>query len=129
MNRRPCLSDGLGVDLVEFEKAEFFYQTHQHDLSRIFNPKEVLFIRNHRKPSIAVAMILGAKEALYKAGCSRQPGLLEFNTLQTIPGTKKINYKIKLTNQRKSKACLKPVLSFIRKKRFIVVQCVPESPT
>lgn len=57
----------LGIDLVEIERAQRFYRRHRRRLSRFFTPTEVGFLSRHPSPSRALAILLGAKEAAFKA--------------------------------------------------------------
>ena len=57
----------LGVDLVEIKKAKKFYQTHRHHLVSFFSKTEVSSIRRSKKPYERLALLLAAKEAVFKS--------------------------------------------------------------
>jgi phosphopantetheine--protein transferase-like protein len=119
-------SGRLGVDLVELERAKYFYKTHKKTLLDYFSPREVSFIESCQRPIERLAIILGAKEALFKASGSKKPSVLEFRTIEIIPGKKKFSYKLKGTSKKNSRFDAALEISIIRTKKYTVVQCYPK---
>ncbi len=97
----------LGVDLVEIKKTKAFYRLHRSRLNSFLSRYEMGLVQKSKKPVRALAEILAAKEALYKAqvtGGRRSGG---FETL------------------RLTRAILKEKIVFIKNKRFAVALVVP----
>ena len=63
----PRLVSSVGVDLVELKKARAFYTRHKSRLVSFFHPEELAYIRTQRSRTRAVATLLAAKEAVFKA--------------------------------------------------------------
>jgi len=61
------LPSNLGIDLVEIKKAKSFYDRHKENLGSFFTAREVLEIKQSKKPHVQMALCLAAKEALFKA--------------------------------------------------------------
>ena len=57
----------IGIDIVEWKKAETFYRTHRKRLGSFLSASEKRFVKNGYKPHRALAMIFAAKEAAFKA--------------------------------------------------------------
>ena len=57
----------LGVDILEWKKAEVFYGMHQDRLSEWLSADERKFVSEGKKPHEAFAMVFAAKEAVSKA--------------------------------------------------------------
>ncbi len=97
----------LGVDLVEMKKTKTFYRLHRSRLNSFLSRYEMGLVRKSKKPVRALAEILAAKEALYKAlkTDGRRSG--GFETLHLTP------------------AILKEKVVFIKNNRFAVALVVP----
>jgi len=57
----------LGVDLVEIAKAKSFYKAHAGCLNRYFSEEEISFIAENPESCRKLAMLLAAKEAVFKS--------------------------------------------------------------
>lgn len=72
---------GMGVDLVDIERAEAMLQAHrQRVLSRLLTDAEQAYVTRMRYPARHLAVRLAAKEAVYKA-------------LQVLPGARGIRWR------------------------------------
>ena len=99
----------LGVDLIEFKRVKSFYKEHRASLGLFFDRWEVAYVQNSRKPYVALAELLGAKEAVYKAlgGCVRE--------LRVVSG-------------KQEKIFFKGLqISFFRNKKYLVVKAVSKN--
>lgn len=74
------LPSSLGVDLVEIKKAKSFYERHKENLSSFFTAREILEIKESKKPHVELALCLAAKEAVFKArgAVKTRVGMLRF---------------------------------------------------
>ena len=61
------MHDSIGVDIIELKKAERFYKTHREKLGEFLSLKEKKFVERGKTPHEALAMVLSAKEAVFKA--------------------------------------------------------------
>ena len=60
------MSYSIGVDIVEWEKAKTFYETHRARLGTFLSTTEKRFVEDGRAPYRALAMIFASKEAVFK---------------------------------------------------------------
>ncbi len=58
---------GVGVDLIETERAERFVRSHPDGVARFLTPQENLLLRRARRRGLAFAFLFAAKEAASKA--------------------------------------------------------------
>ena len=82
MDRKNIFSFRLGVDLIELQKAKNFYRTHKDGLNSFFNDKEILYIRSSKRPHEALAALLAAKEAVFKALPALGTGIAAFRNIE-----------------------------------------------
>lgn len=94
----------LGVDLVEYKKAKTFYTEHKNRLAGYFDSAEISFIQKNRKPHEALALLLAAKEAVFKSSDLPWMGPDGFR-------------KIRILSQKKYK------LSFLKTRDYVVAEC------
>lgn len=117
------LNSSLGVDLVEIQKAKSFYKTHKHRLDSFFSPKEINFISgDDQSPIESLAMLLAAKEAVFKANNRGWMGPWGFKSIRMASKTKK-NLIFESQTDLSSKNRLFQV-SFIQDKEYVVAKCV-----
>ncbi|MCG3177212.1 MAG: hypothetical protein MOGMAGMI_02180 [Candidatus Omnitrophica bacterium] len=57
----------LGVDLVELPRARRFVREHASRLNGYFHPSEIRILNEHRDPARGAAVVLAAKESVFKA--------------------------------------------------------------
>lgn len=106
----------VGVDLVEYKKAGAFYRRHRLSLRDFFHPDELKSVRVHRRPHEALAVLLAAKEAAWKALGAPGFGPSFFKTLR-------------VTRYHGALRCAAPgsrkplELSVTKKSAFVVVHC------
>lgn len=118
----------LGVDLIEFKKAERFYRSHRRRLSGFLNPKEISYIRRHPNPHESLAELLAAKEAVFKALRLPWMGRSEFKDIHIIPEKdERLSFKLaghlRKTPLERSGARLER----FRNEKYVVVKCVQSS--
>ncbi len=68
MPARTTIPGFIGVDLVEIKKAQSFLRVHTKRLHRFLTPTECKAVARSRRPSEKLAILLAAKEAIFKAG-------------------------------------------------------------
>ncbi len=61
------ISRPLGVDILEREKARSFYHAHKDRLTQILSTSELKHLKNVKNKPYALAEMLAAKEAVFKA--------------------------------------------------------------
>lgn len=116
----------LGVDLIEFKKAERFYKTHRYGLSKFLSRGEISRVRQDREPHKSLAEILAAKEAVFKALRLPWMGRSGFRDIRIVP-RKDGGFSFKLAGSLK-KASPKRTgvrIQSLRNARYVVVKCVP----
>jgi phosphopantetheinyl transferase (holo-ACP synthase) len=86
----------LGVDLMEFKRAREFYDNCRHGLDGFLGPGEIRFVRGSRKPWEALAVLLAAKEAVFKALDLSWMGLSGFKAIRILPacGNKTMSFAL-----------------------------------
>lgn len=114
----------LGVDLVEFKKAERFYQTHRNRLSTFLNPGEISYIQRHPDPHEPLAELLAAKEAVFKALQLPWMGRSGFKNIYIVPGKgRRLSFKL-AGSLKKTPLKAGARLESFRNKTYVVVKCV-----
>lgn len=101
----------LGVDLVEYKKAKTFYAEHKNRLGGYFDPSEMSFIQKSRRPYESLALLLAAKEAVFKSSRLSWMGPRGFRRIRVLRAGRLI-----------------PSLSVFKKKYFVVAECRPHGP-
>jgi phosphopantetheine--protein transferase-like protein len=115
----------LGVDMLEWKKAEAFYKTHREDLDTFLSSTEAAFVQTSRKPYESLALILSAKEAVFKALGLSWMGLSGFRSIQIVPGKTGFSFRLKRGLQAKLPRKIPLELSFTKTRRHVVASCHP----
>ena len=100
----------LGVDLVEYKKAKIFYTEHRNRLKNYFDKSELSFIQKSLKPYEALALLLAAKEAVFKSGDLAWMGPEGFR-------------KIRIISRKNQRLSFHPSLSFLKSKDYVIAEC------
>ncbi|MBI3315601.1 MAG: 4'-phosphopantetheinyl transferase superfamily protein [Candidatus Omnitrophica bacterium] len=79
----------IGVDLVEIQKAKRFYSRHHRHLKKFFCPPEMDFIQKGQRPYERLAVLLAAKEAVFKTLSLPWMGLGGFQDIRVVPGRRR----------------------------------------
>lgn len=108
MEPQTPLSFPLGVDLIEIKKAKSFYESHKDNLDSFFSRREIAEIQKDKKSHEKLAVLMAAKESVFKALGPGPAGLLKFSNISV---SKKSLKKMGLT------------LSVVKKRDLIVVEC------
>ena len=103
----------LGVDLIEIKKAKSFYESHKDNLASFFSRREIAEIHKDKKSHEKLAVLLAAKESVFKALGPRPAGLLGFS-----------NISVSKRNLKK----LGLELSVVKRHGLIVVECHSNRP-
>lgn len=110
--KRPCRIASLGVDLVEFEKARAFYGEHRGRLAAILSPRERAYVTRGSRPERALAELLAAKEAAFKALGLPWMGLAGF---------RRISLRSRTPRRAMFRAGSRDVrVTFLSRRRFVV---------
>ena len=112
MRRRTSSLQCLGVDLVEYKKARAFYARHRRRLGTYFKKAEVSFIEESLKPHEALALVLAAKEAVFKSLDRMWMGPEGFRRIAVVS---RKNKKLSFLS--------KPALSFRKTRNYVVAEC------
>ena len=113
----------LGVDMLEWKKAKAFYDAHREKLARFLCPTEMVFVRTSRKPYKSLAMILSAKEAVFKTLGISWMGLSGFRCIQILPGKSRFSFRLKGDLQKKLSRKTLLEISFAKSRRHVVATC------
>jgi len=70
------------VDLVELQTAKSLYRSHRRRLKTLFNQEEISYIQKDKKPYERLAILLAAKEAVFKALAPAWMGMSGFQDIQ-----------------------------------------------
>lgn len=125
MKPRVC----LGVDLVEWGKADLFYKTHRDRLAEIFHPDEAAAIRKSSDPGRTCAAYLAAKEAVFKAFAFTWMGPQGFRDIRIVRAeNKKLSFRLEGRFRRFSEIASKPQLSLLERNHYVIAQVRPGSP-
>ena len=87
----------LGVDMLEWKKAKAFYKTHHKNLKGFLSSAEITYVKAAYKPYQALAMILSAKEAVFKALGISWMGVSGFQCIEILPAQKRFFLRLKGT--------------------------------
>ncbi len=117
--RDNTLSAFNGIDLIEIKKAKRLYENHKNRLGSFFSLKEISYIKEGLRPYENFAVLVAAKEAVFKAFSNVGTGLSVFRNIEIIPGAgQRFSFKLK---NRTEKA--KFNFSVFKKRKYIIVQC------
>jgi len=116
----------IGIDAIELKKAASFYKIHQDRLDSFFVKKEADFIRQSPKPHESLAMILAAKEAVFKAFSLPWMGLTGFKNIEIIPHSdKEFFFRLHGRLRKFSSKKIFSGISFLKRKNYVVATCHP----
>lgn len=114
----------MGIDVVEIRKARHFYNTHQNRLKTFFDPSEVRLIQKSQKPYESVAMLLAAKEAVFKASSEPWMGVSGFRNIQIVSKAQdRLSFRLKGRFKRSFSRNPLPQLSILKKDGMVIVKC------
>ncbi|OIO37068.1 MAG: hypothetical protein AUJ72_05300 [Candidatus Omnitrophica bacterium CG1_02_46_14] len=109
-----------GVDLIELKKAKNIYRAHKRCLDSFFSLQEIAYIQKSRNAHERFAILLAAKESVFKAVCRLETGLSVFKDIEVV--LERGNYfSVKFSGLSKKP---KVAFSIIKNKKYVVVQCV-----
>ena len=110
--------DSIGVDLVELKKARAFYARHRSRLSMLLSRREMAYLSRSKKRSECLALLLAAKEAVWKKEGHGGVGIAGFRQIEIISTPPdRFSYRV-------SGALRRGKISFISNRDFVVAQCV-----
>ena len=115
----------LGVDMLEWKKAKAFYETHRDSLGRFLCPTEASFVLTSRKPYESLAMILSAKEAVFKALGISWMGLSGFQKIRILPANGPFSFRLKGNFKKKISRKVPLEISFVKSRHHVVATCHP----
>ena len=119
----------IGTDLIEFKKAAFFYHAHRDRLDIFLIKKEADFIRQSPKPHESLAMILAAKEAVFKAFCFPWMGLTGFKNIEIIPQPdREFSFRLRGPFGKFYSRKFFSGISWVKHKNYVVATCRPAAP-
>jgi phosphopantetheine--protein transferase-like protein len=122
----PSRNPSVGVDIVEIKKAAAFYRRHKKRLKQLFTETEMIFILKNPAPNLAI--VLAAKEAVYKAlpAEAGTMGPSGFKNIRISPERgKKLSFRL-----AGAYASVRPrpsALSAERYRHFVVARCAGTS--
>lgn len=116
----------LGVDMLERRKAKAFYKTHGERLDCFLCAPEMAFVRTSSKPYESLAMILSAKEAVFKTLGASWMGMSGFKHIQILPGKTKFSFRLKGNFKKKFLLKSRLEISFAKSQRYVIAFCHPQ---
>ena len=105
----------LGIDLIEIKKARRFYRAHEDRLGSLFSKKELRTIRRSKKPYERMAVLLAAKEAVFKALRAPWMGPAGFREIRLVP----------VSRRRPQFKGVRFRLAFENTKNYVIARCYP----
>ena len=114
----------LGVDVVEYQKAKLFYVRHKNRLEDFFHHSEISFIRKNRRPYKSLALLLAAKEAVFKSSGKPWMGTEGFRKIEIL-AKKRNRLEVRLKGDFKGSFSRRrpPSLSVLKSRRYVVAGC------
>ena len=109
----------LGVDLIELNKAKFFYRSHKQRLNSLFSGKELSYIRKSKKPYESLGVLLAAKEAAFKALPPSETGIADFRNIEILTNSKD-GFQCRLAKDKRE---TKLKFSVFKNQKVVVVRC------
>ena len=114
----------LGVDVVEFNKARLFYVRHKNRLEKFFQKNEVAMIQKSHKPYESLAMLLAAKEAVFKSSSLPWMGADGFRKIQILSNRQnRLSFRLKGNFKKGFASRPAPLLSCLKGKDFVIAEC------
>ncbi len=114
----------LGVDLVEYKKAKTFYTEHRGRLPDYFDKSEVSLIRKARRPYESLAMLLAAKEAVFKSSDLPWMGPEGFRKIRIVRRKNaELSFRLKGDFKRGFPDGSVSSLFILKKKNYVVAGC------
>ncbi|MEI8344703.1 MAG: 4'-phosphopantetheinyl transferase superfamily protein [Candidatus Omnitrophota bacterium] len=128
--RQACPASGvLGVDLVEFERAGEFYRSNKNCLGDFLSRSEKRFVDGSSRPHEALALLLAAKEAVFKALDLPWMGTEGFKAIRIgmRPGALKASFRLGAGLSGRLDRKVPRVLFFKKTNRFVVAAFAAKS--
>ena len=112
----------LGVDILEWKKVSAFYGRHRDKLGTLLNPNELAYVKTSAEPQEAFALLLSAKEAVFKALGEPFMGISGFRDIQLFP---RKEFSFRLKGRLKKNPLARPSLkvSFKKTRHHVVATC------
>ncbi len=114
--------------MVEFKKSKAFYKAHRDRLNDFLHPAETQYVESSKKPYESLAMILSAKEAIFKSLGAPWMGTSGFRDIQVLPGKKWFSFRLKKNFQKKFLLNSAAGVSFTKSRHHVIATCHPVSP-
>ncbi len=114
----------LGVDVVEYKKARFFYIQHKNRLEQYFQKSEVSFIQKSEKPYETLALLLAAKEAVFKSSDLPWMGPGGFRKIQIVSHrNSRLSFRMKGNFKKSFSRRPARLLSYLKGKDYVIAEC------
>lgn len=117
----------LGVDMLEWKKARTFYKVHREKLTSFLCLEELTYVKSSIKPHESLAMILSAKEAVFKALDVPWMGISGFECIQILPSKKRFSFRLKRQFQKKIAWKIPLAISFVKNRFHVIAYCHPRT--
>ena len=116
----------LGVDVVEFKKAGRLYRSHKNRLGSFLSTPEISYVKKSARPEESLALLLAAKEAVFKSLPLSWMGPAGFGKIQILPKKNK-KFSFRLKGDLKKVSPRRPLeLSYVKTADCVVMQCRPK---
>ncbi len=114
----------MGVDLVEYKKARAFYGRHKNRLSSYFGKAEISMIEKGPRPHETLAMILAAKEAVFKSCGAPWMGTQGFREILIVArGSRQLSFRLRGNFKRSFTKRRTPALTFTKSRNYVIAKC------
>ena len=120
--------ESVGVDMLEWKKARAFYKAHREKLATFLCPAETGYVQSSHRPYESLAMILSAKEAVFKAIGVSWMGISGFERIQILPGKNRFSFRLKGIFSKKFSRKNPLEISFTKHRLYVVAHCHPKLP-
>ena len=111
---------------MEYKKAKAFYDEHQNRLKDFFARSEVSLIQKSHKPYESLALLLAAKEAIFKSADLPWMGADGFRKIRIISRkNQELCFRLSGNFKRSFSRRWAPVLSFMKSKDYVIAECRP----
>ncbi len=123
MGRRTA-KESLGVDIVEYKRARAFYSRHKNRLTSFFGRAEISMIEKGPKPHETLAMLLAAKEAVFKSSGAPWMGTHGFREILIVAyGDRRLSFRLRGNFKRSFTRRRQPQLTFLKGRDYVIAQC------